>query len=238
MTQWGLDPVFSGPRLPTDLPSLAAFPAAAATGSVTLAERDGATFNIAGHTPFYDPASDLWYCDIPINYGLAYTPFIRLALARFQPDALADAQASRVVLADFLQLAPQRSATVVITKPKRIDSISVAGPTYRTASGISGPGVAFATVEVRDKTIADAAIGWRPAGPRMPMERTLLEQGYGLWSLMNVKLPAGQCRLIIEQYEQIEDDGRSGVSLLAVPGLRLIYSDVIPLVLAPPAPPA
>ena len=39
-------------------------------------------------------------------------PFVRLALVRYQPHALADAQVSRVVLADFAQLTPDRSAMV------------------------------------------------------------------------------------------------------------------------------
>ncbi len=37
-------------------------------------------------------------------------PFVRLALVRYQPNALAAAQLSTVVLADFAQLLPRRRA--------------------------------------------------------------------------------------------------------------------------------
>jgi hypothetical protein len=38
--------------------------------------------------------------------GNAYFPFVRLALARFQPDSIPDAHLSRVILAEFIQLVP------------------------------------------------------------------------------------------------------------------------------------
>jgi hypothetical protein len=52
-----------------------------------------------------------------INYysmdaGEAYFPFVRLALARYQPQSVPDAHLSRVVLVDFAQLVPNRSASV------------------------------------------------------------------------------------------------------------------------------
>ena len=44
--------------------------------------------------------------------GPTYVPFVRLALVRYQPHALDDARISRVVLAGFAQLTPDRVATV------------------------------------------------------------------------------------------------------------------------------
>ncbi|MFO1498977.1 MAG: hypothetical protein U1G07_11395 [Verrucomicrobiota bacterium] len=40
---------------------------------------------IAPHDVFYDPDRRLWYCDDQIEAGASYCPFIRLALARYQP---------------------------------------------------------------------------------------------------------------------------------------------------------
>ncbi len=78
-----------------------------------LAAMQGAkTVEIAPHDVFYDPERQLWYCDIEVNQGSAYFPFIRLALARYQPVSVGGAYLSNVVLADFMQLAPDRWLSV------------------------------------------------------------------------------------------------------------------------------
>jgi hypothetical protein len=131
VTQWGLDPVFlSGPI--TALPTLDAFKLSKqeykATGLVLeeVPDEDLAV-NIAGHEVAYDSERKLWYCDMQIDAGNTYYPFIRLALVRYQPYSLSKAvtgfdtvvdpgrdnvHLSRVVLADFIQLAPDRFASV------------------------------------------------------------------------------------------------------------------------------
>src|SRR5690606_39692998 len=86
VTQWGRDPIWGSadiaPALRPDN-----FPRATTTSfEATLAEDDGATQVVAvGHVVAYDEARQLWYCDIEIDAGPSYFPFVRLALARFQP---------------------------------------------------------------------------------------------------------------------------------------------------------
>ena len=63
----------------------------------------------------YCEERQLWYADIPINTQGANAPFVRLALVRWQPDALsspADARVSRVTFADFIQLSPDRWVSI------------------------------------------------------------------------------------------------------------------------------
>jgi hypothetical protein len=55
---------------------------------------------------FFDPDCRLWYCDIEVNWGTAYYPFIRLALARYQPTSLPTAHLSNIVLTDFRRSRP------------------------------------------------------------------------------------------------------------------------------------
>jgi hypothetical protein len=43
---------------------------------------------VAGHAVSFDAERQLWFCDIDIDMGDAYYPFIRLALARFHPKSL------------------------------------------------------------------------------------------------------------------------------------------------------
>lgn len=109
LTQWGRDPLWDS-NTPGDVASANAFGAAVHTEQVLLRE-DGLPATIAGHRVYFDPARKLWYCDIELNTGNSYTPFVRLSLVRFQPHALAEAKISRTVLCDFAQLLPRRTAS-------------------------------------------------------------------------------------------------------------------------------
>jgi hypothetical protein len=65
----------------------------------------------------WDNDRGLWYCDIELDPGRSYMPFVRLALVRYQPNAIEDetrksyAKISKVVLAEFAQVLPRRRAT-------------------------------------------------------------------------------------------------------------------------------
>lgn len=47
-------------------------------------------FTAVGHQVHYDDqhGRKLWYCDIDMDAGEAYFPFVRLALARYQPQSV------------------------------------------------------------------------------------------------------------------------------------------------------
>jgi hypothetical protein len=78
---------------------------------LTLSEVAG-SFSIAAYNVGWDKQRRLWYCDIEIDVGQSYFPFVRLALARYQPNSIAGAELSRVVMTDFAQLAPERTVTI------------------------------------------------------------------------------------------------------------------------------
>ena len=63
---------------------------------------------------------------------------MRLALVRYQPESIADAHLSRVVLADFMQLLPDRSASIMFD-PMDADfvQLAVTGLTYQGPSSAS-----------------------------------------------------------------------------------------------------
>jgi hypothetical protein len=120
-TQWGMDPIWQTENL-SGAPATYNFPDATRTEfSATLEEKsahDPATnkpglVDVAGFPVQFDPERKLWFSDLTINLPTeTYMPFVRLALVRYQPHALAEAKISRVVLADFAQLTPDRSAMV------------------------------------------------------------------------------------------------------------------------------
>ncbi|EHR71494.1 hypothetical protein BurJ1DRAFT_2666 [Burkholderiales bacterium JOSHI_001] len=110
VTQWGRDPLWDS-AVPDPLARASDFSAGVRTESVLLQE-DAQPATVVGHRVYFNPDRKLWYCDIELNTGSSYTPFVRLSLVRFQPHALPSAKVSRTVLCDFAQLLPRRLATL------------------------------------------------------------------------------------------------------------------------------
>lgn len=68
----------------------------------------------------FDKERKLWYCDLAIDHGTMYYPFIKLALARYQQHSVrknnTDVCLSEIVLPDFIQLVPERVCTIDFKK--------------------------------------------------------------------------------------------------------------------------
>jgi hypothetical protein len=119
-TQWGNDPVWAGGSL-SATPSVADLPQAVTVGSGLALAETTQTVDVAGFEVAFDEVRGLWFCDIEFGSPLAYTPFVRLALARYQPHSIQGVELSKVALADFAQIAPHRTALLSIdpTEPRR-----------------------------------------------------------------------------------------------------------------------
>ncbi len=245
VSDWGADPVFDGAKLPALHPTLATFPKSppeAHATNLSIDERAGVKVNVAGHPVAFDPERKLWYCDVLINIGKAYTPMIRLAVARYQPSSLTGLELGRVVLADIMSLEPGRTVTVTrsAANSKLLTSVSLSGYSYTNAADLAGkaeaPGVAQVTVEFRDTTVADPLLGWKAFGKPIAMKAKTAQSGLTTWTAKNVKLPKnGTARLYVEQFEVLPTDSR-GSGALYVPihpskptALRLLHQDIVPL---------
>lgn len=119
VTRWGRDPLWVAGMLPSFCPDLSHFPNRVRNipEQATLEEIPNQAVRVACFPVEYDETRQLYYADIDMDTGQAYFPFVRLALARFQPISLPGAHLSRVVLAEFMQVTPDRLATVVF-KPR------------------------------------------------------------------------------------------------------------------------
>jgi hypothetical protein len=165
VTQWGQDPIWDSPAVSGPSPKLAHFPLARtqpdptgawlppfappteadqphgpfATANLphpSMAWNEPASYvDVAPHDVAYDPERQLWYCDITINFGASYYPFVRLALARYQPASVFGAALSNIVLADFMALAPDRWLTVAHGSDRASHNVTVFGHTYSDSSG-------------------------------------------------------------------------------------------------------
>ena len=91
--------------------------------------------NIAPHDVFFDAERKLWFCDIDLAPKSAYYPFIRLALARYQPVSVMNNHLSNIVLADFMTLANDRALTVTKGDNAAQRSIEVFGKSFSDSSG-------------------------------------------------------------------------------------------------------
>jgi hypothetical protein len=159
-SEWGRDPVWSSSGMAEPLAaahftnalttapqpsSVATSPAPLSAGPFALAEDSTLAANVVGFSPEYSATRNLWFVDIEMDPGDSYFPFVRLALARYQPHAIGASTSSsqhlsRVVRTEFLQLVPDRTCAVSYG-PNLTLSVTVSGVTahntYAESVGLS-----------------------------------------------------------------------------------------------------
>lgn len=232
VSHWGQDPIWRTGGITTAL-AIAHFPDAEASETgLYLDETPGQKVAVAGHRVGYDAERQLWYCDVRIDPGASYYPFVRLALARYQPksvqNAKEDVKLSRVVVADFAQLAPDRTATVAFSPARpRAAEVTVTGSALGISSAGVGPEIEV-SVETSNAESKDE-VTWLPT-LEAPVK---LQQASGAarWTGI-VTLPgdrgAKPYRLVIREYEVFEAL-QAGITAPAMPqsSRRLVYADAI-----------
>ena len=215
VTNWAQDPVWSSTAF-TRPPLVTDFPLAAHTKTgLKLAESDKDlsvkdTVSVAPHDVFYDAQRKLWYCDVTVAAPdpSPYNPFIRLALARYQPNSLANVELSPVVQAQLTQLNPDRALSLSYVDATRVN-LFVTGLAAR-----NGSPKLTATVQVADPALT-GDVAWRDAGPAVDLPKWDTGQWRG-----QVTLPAARgsqpFRLVIQEYEPFPNGGS-----------RLVYADAV-----------
>ena len=226
VTQWGLDPIWATaapPSQATPLPEH--FPNAVAVGTgLSLDELSNdpfLPFTAVGHTVAYDDSHGrrLWYCDIEMDVAGSYFPFVRLALARYQPQSVPDAHLSRVVLVDFAQLLPDRSASISFDPidPTAVE-LAISGVSY------ASPGDPVVIAIVQTQPLGGGDLAWIPVG-----EVALTAHSFSgpntLWTA-RITLPAPRgsrpFRLLVQEFEVFSDPASGEQS-------RLVYADILNL---------
>ena len=194
--------------------------------------------------PTRDPHNGRWYCDLEIDAGTAYFPFLRLALVRVQADGQAndpsglvtyDNRFSAVALADFVQLAPGRSASIV---PDGADDhllhVTITGPSFvanEALGDLSRPPPALA-VGVEVNLGEQTAPLWIPMASAELTGSRDTSQGVGatVWR-GDIRLPLARgsraMRLSVREYEVLPADVPGGDIAATTLARRLVYADVI-----------
>ena len=183
------------------------------------------TLDCAPHDVAWNNERQLWYCDIGLDPGAAYYPFIRLALARYQPTSLAGTHLSNIVLADFVALTPARWLAVATTADPRSRQVTVSGHTYRGSSGaveagsapvaVAKTSVVEVWVEQLDPRLGDD-FGWQrlstATATQNPPPAPGADPSEVLWSgqvtVPEITNGLGPCRLVVAEYEEyiVDDD--------------------------------
>jgi hypothetical protein len=252
VTRWGIDPIWlSG--LVHQTPTLHHFPDATARATDLVLEENPPIpagepnwgVAVAGHTVAYDVERKLWYCDITIDAGPSYYPFIRLALARFQPCSVAKTELSRVFTADCVQTTPDRLVWVG-PNPNNPFSVrvSLSGVAPRGCYNVVCPNRVVVRTEVCMPGTEPPV--WAPLGtPWIPLSEMQVSKTVTVWN-GEVSLPqvrdAQRYRLVVEEYEFLNADPGRGLDTPSASALRmdthisktavwprLVYSDTIEL---------
>jgi hypothetical protein len=250
VTMWGIDPIWDGRNVPSTMPLAEQFTNAVSVGkNLSLSELTstqmpiGPKVSVAGHKVEYDEERQLWYSDIVIDPQSAYMPFIRLALARYQPKSVNNAHLSRVVLADYAQLVPDRTLIADRKSDSKL-TVVVRGTSVYTGSWLgSGPSEIEACLE-RQRPGAKDELGWLP----VPDTNVTLKskQATALMTMWTgeINIPqghSGKYRLIVKEYERyavdkpFSEDGTTPAPNIHLSqqsrptDRRLVYADAIEL---------
>ena len=177
--------------------------------SLLLAEQSETApwVDVAGHAVSWDASRKLWYADIALNPGSSYFPFVKLALVRYQPDSLHGLELSRVVQADFIQVAPNRVMQLTFPNPTTV-KVVVAGPGYLATTEANTPDTVVAYVQEQTVKTSDADLTWAiPASLAAGTGLAVVSQTATetIWE-GEVKLPAARgskpFRILVAEFEQ------------------------------------
>ncbi len=201
----------------------------------SLEEIEQEKVRVVGYKPEYNKERQLWYCDIQFKPErvTSYYPFVRLALARYQPNSIADAHLSRVVLTDFAQLVPDRMLRIKFRNEKQL-FISVSGyaPYYKYTSAVSArsPNSVWASIETRSPW-SSGDLGWfQVAGTSdQELKQTEVTSDHHFTWESEIYLPEPRgskpFRVVVKEYEPFKTETEEGV----VSRRRVVYADVVEL---------
>ncbi|MGX8910248.1 hypothetical protein ACR820_34355 [Streptomyces netropsis] len=246
VTRCATDPVWADDSV---LPRLSPrnFPNTARTATGVLAEHadnQSASVALALFPPVFDESLRLWACDIDVDLGdladsPAYFPYLRLALARYQPYSLEPLHLSKVVPSEFIQLLPDRTVTAAMTTSGHFH-LELSGPAASNALGeLLGTGQAamaasrrvVATVQKRGTGASD--LEWTPVGTALELSCTARGTGF-VWSGNLAPPPTTlltRYRLLIEEHETYLSDPSTATGTITANGTakpvahRLIHAD-------------
>lgn len=225
VTLWGQDPTVDSPGLPGRVPTAGDFPAAEQLRVNSSLPGAPDLVDVAGHAVAYDEEREIWYSDIVIDPGIAYQPFVRLSLVRFQPNSVTDLHLSSAVPVSIMQLTADRTLTVLQGGNDRTYDLILTGIFSGPRLGLSARDVVRVTVEEKTRPAAGDA-GWVSRSSSTLTYKSLNRRYEGRSVLPSSPTP-GRYRLVVEQFERIETQDHPGED--SAFGERLVHLDTVSL---------
>jgi hypothetical protein len=203
----------------------------------------------------FDAERNLWYADIQFTNLQSYYPFIRLALVRYQPnstrgrlskllfDKSIDASISPVVLADFAQITPDRTLSVVGAVGSKTLHVTLSG-IFPQSGTQTAPNMVQVFLQRRQSGVPDPDLGWTNlllVGIRLTPDKSNAPQTYqGDIPLPTPRgSPGADYRLLVTEYEYYSNDPNPVVPpppeldalnpIPDIPRFRLVYAETVPI---------
>ncbi|MEG3627099.1 hypothetical protein [Streptomyces poriticola] len=226
VTLMGRDPVHRSAEVAA--PTVSTFTNAVrhAEGLVPMTPTASApTVTVVGFAPQFDPTGNRWFCDLDLDTGDSYLPFVRLALVRYQPNSIPGAEISPVVVTDLVRTLPDRELRV---KLDDAPTVSVTGPSYDPAE--SPPPRLTATVQRREDAVTDEDLAWVTLHDTTVTLTSIDAASTRTPSYVGqIPLPPGaqrdRLRLLVMETDGIPPDAATPPS---TPG-PVVYCDTVPL---------
>ncbi|GAB4550930.1 MAG: hypothetical protein OHK0023_17440 [Anaerolineae bacterium] len=219
LTHWTTNPTFGG-ELPTQAPLASHFLNTTPVLDLGIPELPQLPLGIAPYSVSYDAARTLWYADVTLDPLDAYFPLVRLALARYQPNSVAGAHLSPIVMSDYVPLSPDRRVEVVIGSDKASLEVAIHGISYAAGASLPKRHMDVRLERQRSDLVGDLA--WETAAFTLTESVHTHTQWQGSLKL-NEPYQAGKFRLKIIEAEPLADDGVRGEGLITVPRVVFAY---------------
>ena len=237
VTEVGRDPVWDTTD-PERWPNEAQFAATAGpVASRTVVEAGRAALVVPFEAWFH---GDRWYADVTLP-GVAsssYCPFVRLAVARYQPDSIAGHHLSPIVCAEMTQGLPDRTLTVTQSGTTILAALAGLGPAGPRANRVDlvlercdvPPSLPASLIELTALGPDGDIPAWRP------VEGGTQQTTLGA-NPVSLTIPAGAraVRLRVREVELVGADGGAPAPQTATPGElseRVVFTDTVTLPLA------
>ncbi len=247
LSMWGRDPVWDSNT--NGIVTATAFPnSRVAPVSCTLLENGASVLVLPMGVPTYHPGKKLWFCDIVMDPGQTYFPFVSLALVRYQASSLKGVEISAVTRADFAQLVPDRTLNVaavtggVAVTLTGVAADSVMGPKLAPivppkvpAGYVPAPSSHAILASIQQRAVGSVGeIGWSTIGNTVSLSGQMpVGGGTAKWT-GTLPVPAvttgAERRVLVEEYEIYQADPVNNLVQHFIPtGQRLVYADTMPI---------
>lgn len=129
-THWGIDPILYGEKPQNVSPQITDFRMNPVVDTkLQYPDKPGTMAKVVAYPVHFDEEKQMWFCDLAINPGNMYFPFVKLFLSRYQPHSVreenTDVCLSPVVVANMTQLIPERQTTLEFKKDDQNSKFSI-----------------------------------------------------------------------------------------------------------------